>query len=67
MSKYVRIFFLTIMVGLVFCYIFGSTIFTGGGDSADEAVLTVGAIIVILLSFLISTRKLILRTPKLGN
>jgi hypothetical protein len=42
------------MVGVVFFFIFGSTIFTGGGNPAEEAVLTLGTISVILLSFLIS-------------
>ncbi|PLR69220.1 hypothetical protein CYJ36_01810 [Bacillus sp. UMB0893] len=53
MGKYIRIFFLTIMVSVVFYFIF-SSIYTGGGNPAEEAVYTFGTIIIIFLSFLIS-------------
>lgn len=53
MSKYVSIFFLTLMVSIIFFFIFAS-FFMVGGDPAGEMVLTLGTIIVILLSFLIS-------------
>ncbi|KEZ51572.1 hypothetical protein GS18_0210570 [Metabacillus indicus] len=53
MSKYISIFFLTIMVVFALYMIFGS-IFMAGGNSAEEAVYTVGLIIIILISFLIS-------------
>ena len=53
MSKYIRVFFLTIMVSLISFFIFAS-LFMGGGDPAEEMVLTFGTLIVILLSFLIS-------------
>ncbi|MDP1421705.1 hypothetical protein Q8G35_25905 [Peribacillus simplex] len=53
MAKYIRIFFLTVMVSVILIFIFGS-VFIGGGDTAEDAVYTFGTIIVILLSFLIS-------------
>lgn len=53
MSKYVSIFFLTLMLSFIFFIIFDS-IFSGGGDPAEEAVFTLGSIIVLLLAFLIS-------------
>lgn len=53
MVKYISIFFLTIMISLILFFILGS-VFMGGGDPAEDAVYTVGTIIVILLSFLIS-------------
>ncbi|MFE0507463.1 hypothetical protein ACWF7H_27690 [Peribacillus butanolivorans] len=53
MSKYISIFFLTVMVSVILFYILGS-VYMGGGDPAEEAVFTLGTIIIILLSFLIS-------------
>ena len=53
MAKYIRIFFLTVVVSVILFFIFGS-VFIGGGDPAEDAVYTFGTIIVILLSFLIS-------------
>ena len=48
MKKYVSIFFLTIMTSVIFFIIFGSVF------PAEDAVFTIGIIIVILISFLIS-------------
>lgn len=53
MSKYFRIFLLILMLSFLFYFIFGS-LFVGGGDPAEDMVLTIGTIIVILLSFLVS-------------
>lgn len=53
MFKYFSIFILILMVNLIFFYIF-SSVFMGGGDPTEDLVLTIGTIIIILLSFLIS-------------
>jgi hypothetical protein len=53
MSKYTSIFFLNVMVSVILFFIF-SSVFTGGGNPAEEAVYTLGTIIILLLSFLIS-------------
>ncbi|MGP1908431.1 hypothetical protein ACTSEZ_09665 [Metabacillus sp. JX24] len=53
MSKYISIFFLAIIISVVLFFLFGS-LFMRGGNAAEEAVYTFGAIIVILLSFLVS-------------
>lgn len=53
MSKYISIFFLALFVSVILFFLFGSVIM-GGGNPGEEAVYTVGMIIVILLSFLIS-------------
>lgn len=53
MSKYFSIFFLILMVNLIFFNILGS-LFMGGGDPTEDLVLTIGTIIIILLSILIS-------------
>lgn len=53
MSKYVSIFFLTLLVSIFVFFIVGSIV-SGGGDPAEEAVLMVGIIFVLLLSFLIA-------------
>lgn len=52
MSKYISIFFLTVMVSVIFFFIFSNMF--DGGDYAETAIYTFGTIIVILLSFLIS-------------
>ena len=52
MSKYISIFFLTLMVSVIFFFLF-SNVFDGG-DYSETAIYTFGTIIVILLSFLIS-------------
>ena len=53
MSKYISIFFLTVIGSVILFFIFGS-VFMGGGNAAEEAIFTVGTIIIILLSVLIS-------------
>lgn len=53
MKKYISIFFLTIMASSLLFYAF-AFIFMGGGDPAEEVIYTFGALIVILLSLLIS-------------
>ncbi|USK32579.1 hypothetical protein LIT25_18535 [Bacillus sp. F19] len=53
MGKYIRIFFLTIIVSVVFFFIFSSA-YVGNRSPEEIAVYTFGTIIVILLSFLIS-------------
>lgn len=53
MSKYIRIFFLNVFVSVILFFIFRS-VFMGGGNPSEEAVYTIGAIIIILLSFIIS-------------
>ncbi|SFB04409.1 MULTISPECIES: hypothetical protein [unclassified Bacillus (in: firmicutes)] len=53
MSKYISIFFLTLMA-CVFLFFILSSVFSGGGNPAEEAVHTFGTLIVLLLSFLIS-------------
>lgn len=53
MAKYISIFFLIMILSLILFFIFGS-VFMGGGNPAEEVIYTVGTIIVILLSFLIS-------------
>jgi hypothetical protein len=53
MSKYVSIFCLTVFLSLIVFYIVGS-ILSGGGDPAEDAILMVGTIILLLLSFLIT-------------
>lgn len=53
MSKYVSIFFLTLMVSIILFFIFAS-LFMGGGDPAEDMLLTIGTVIVFLLSFLIA-------------
>ena len=52
MSKYISIFFLTLTVS-IFLY-FPLTLLFDGGDYIETAIYTVGTIITILLSFLIS-------------
>lgn len=52
MSKYISIFFLTIVVSIIFFFLFVSVF--DGGDYVETAIYTFGTIIVILLSFLIS-------------
>jgi hypothetical protein len=53
MGKYIRIFFLTIIVSVVFFFIFSSA-YVGNRSPEEISVYTFGTIIVILLSFLIS-------------
>lgn len=53
MSKYRSIFFLNVMISVILFFIF-SSLFMGGGNPAEEAVYTLGTIIILLLSFLIS-------------
>jgi hypothetical protein len=53
MSKYIRIFFLIVFVSAILFFIF-SSVFMGGGNPSEEAVYTIGATIIILLSFIIS-------------
>lgn len=52
MSKYIRVFILTLIASLVFYFVFIGLF--DGGDYAETAIYTFGTIIVILLSFLIS-------------
>ncbi|ALC85418.1 hypothetical protein AM499_06000 [Bacillus sp. FJAT-22090] len=52
MSKYISIFFLTIMVSIIFFFLFVGVF--DGGDYAETAIYTFGTIIILLLSFLIS-------------
>ncbi|MFE4524488.1 hypothetical protein ACFRCQ_20630 [Cytobacillus firmus] len=53
MSKYISIFFLSVMVSVLLFFIFGS-MYMGGGNPSEEAVYTIGTIIVLLLSLIIS-------------
>lgn len=52
MSKYISIFFLTLLVSVI-CFFIFSNVFDGG-DYAETAIYTFSAIIIILLSFLVS-------------
>lgn len=52
MSKYISIFFLTLMASVILFFLFAGVF--DGGDYAESAVYTFGTIIIILLSFLIS-------------
>ena len=52
MSKYISIFFLTLMASVILFFLFAGVF--DGGDNTEAAVYTFGTIIVILLSFLIS-------------
>lgn len=52
MSKYISIFFLTLMISIIFFFLFANLF--DGDDYAETAVYTFGTVIVILLSFLIS-------------
>lgn len=52
MSKYISIFFLTLMVSIVFYFLFSGLF--DGGDDTETAIYTFGTTIIILLSFLIS-------------
>ena len=55
MSKYISIFFLTLMISIIFSFLFASLFDSGdSGDYVETAVYTFGTIIIILLSFLIS-------------
>ncbi|GEN84058.1 hypothetical protein SLU01_23700 [Sporosarcina luteola] len=51
-SKYISVFFLTLIASVVLYFVFGNLF--DGGDYAETAIYTFGTIIVILLSFLIS-------------
>ncbi len=52
MSKYISVFFLTIIASTVLYFVCGSLF--DGGDYAETAIYIFGTVIVILLSFLIS-------------
>lgn len=52
MSKYISIFFLTIMGSIILFFLFVGVF--DGGDYAETAIYTFGTIIILLLSFLIS-------------
>lgn len=52
MSKYISIFFLTLMVSVIFFFLLGNVF--DGGDATETAIYIFGTIIVILLSFMIS-------------
>lgn len=52
MSKYISVFFLTLMISVIFLWLFAYLF--DGGDYVEAAVYTFGTIIVMLLSFLIS-------------
>ena len=52
MSKYISVFFLTLIASLVLYFVFVGLF--DGGDYAETAIHTFGTIIVILLAFLIS-------------
>lgn len=53
MSKYISIFFLSVLASALLFIILGS-VYMVGGDPAEEAVYTFGTIIVLLLSLIIS-------------
>lgn len=52
MSKYISIFFLTVMISGFLYFLLGNVF--DGGDYAETAIYTFGTIIAILLSFLIA-------------
>ncbi|MGE8081416.1 hypothetical protein [Peribacillus loiseleuriae] len=52
MAKYISVFFLSLMVSVMFFFLFASVF--DGGDYAETVIYIFGTIIVILLSFLIS-------------
>ncbi|MFD2444172.1 hypothetical protein ACFSO7_09310 [Bacillus sp. CGMCC 1.16607] len=52
MSKYISIFFLTLLASAILFFLFVGVF--DGGDYAETAIYTFGTIIVILLSLLIS-------------
>ena len=52
MSKYISIFFLTLMASVILFILFVNVF--DGGDYAETAIYTFGTIIIILLLFLIS-------------
>lgn len=52
MSKYISIFFLTIIVSIILFFLFVGVF--DGGDYPETAIYTFGTIIILLLSFLIS-------------
>ena len=52
MSKFVSIFFSTLMVSVILFFLFGNVF--DGGNYAETAIYTFGTIITILLSFLIA-------------
>lgn len=52
MSRYITIFFTTVIVSVILFFVFA--VFFDGGDYAETAIYTIGTIIIILLSFLIS-------------
>lgn len=52
MSKYISIFFLSVIISVVLFLILGNVF--KGGDPTEDSVYIFGTIIVILLSFLIS-------------
>lgn len=53
MSKYISIFFLTIMISIILFLILGA-VFMGGGDPAEGVVYIFGTIVVFLLAFIIA-------------
>ncbi|WP_335872789.1 hypothetical protein [Bacillus sp. 2205SS5-2] len=53
MARYLSIFFLSVLASIVFFFIIG-TLFSGEGSPAEDVVFIFGALIVILLSFLIT-------------
>ncbi|MFG6115771.1 hypothetical protein ACGTN9_11310 [Halobacillus sp. MO56] len=52
MGKYIKSFFATIVVSVII-YMSGQTVF-GGGNHLETEILSVGSIIVLLLSYLIA-------------
>lgn len=53
MSKYISIFFLTIMISMILFLILGA-VYMGEGDSAEGVVYIFGTIVVFLLAFIIA-------------
>ena len=52
MSKYISIFCLTLVASVILFFLFVGVF--DGGDYAETAIYTIGTLIIILLSFLIS-------------
>jgi len=62
MSKYIGIFFSTLIISVILFFLF-SYLFDGG-NYAETAIYTFGTIIIILLSFLIALIYYLINLPK---
>ncbi|MGM0838585.1 MAG: hypothetical protein ACQEV7_20825 [Bacillota bacterium] len=62
MSKYISIFFLAIVVSIILFFTLGFLF--GGGEGSEGIILAIGAILILLFSYLIAQMHCLIDTLK---